>query len=221
MADEADIDRIWILRKIHKNMLYYRDLAYFAPALYQGLVDATGVDGNITSDSSWQGSYDYTQNIYRGYCRKECAVLGTRIPNAIAVPNDPSDQKDIQASRAANNAALYIREQCDMQVLTLWLVFSLFNFGTSFWTIEWVDDGDKYGWKDVPQLAEEQASIGGGQSLLHNAARPVMAIRAPSAAAAWTADHISPAPMSAYRRICRRSGCRRGILRSIFSTPAR
>ena len=164
MADEADIDRIWILRKIHKNMLYYRDLAYFAPALYQGLVDATGVDGNITSDSSWQGSYDYTQNIYRGYCRKLEAVLGTRIPNAIAVPNDPSDEKDQQASRAANNAALYIREQCDLQVQVLWLVFSLFNFGTSFWSIEWVDDGDKYGWRDVPQLAEEQASIGGGQS---------------------------------------------------------
>jgi hypothetical protein len=164
MADECDVDRIWILRKIHKNLLYYRDLAYFAPALYQGLIDATGVDGSVLPDSSWQGNgvYDYTQNIYRGYCRKLEAVLGTRIPNAIAVPNDPSDEKDIQAARAANNAALYIREQCDLQVQVLWLVFSLYNFGTSFWSIEWVEDGDKYGWKDVPQLAEEQTAIGGG-----------------------------------------------------------
>jgi hypothetical protein len=164
MADESDVDRVWILRKIHKNYLYYRDLAYFAPALYQGLIDATGVDGSVLPDSSWQGNgvYDYTQNIYRGYCRKLEAVLGTRIPNAIAVPNDPSDEKDIQAARAANNAALYIREQCDLQVQVLWLVFSLYNFGTSFWTIEWVEDGDKYGWKDVPQLAEETAALGGG-----------------------------------------------------------
>ena len=166
MADEADIDRIWILRKIHKNSLYYRDLAYFAPALYQGLVDATGIDGSVMPDSSWQGNgvYDYTQNIYRGYCRKLEAVLGTRIPNAVAVPNDPSDEKDIQAARAANNAALYIREQCELQVQVLWLVFSLFNFGTSFWTIEWVEDGDKYGWKSVEQLAEEPAAIGGGMA---------------------------------------------------------
>ena len=166
MADEADIDRVWVLRKIHKNLLYYRDLAYFAPALYQGLIDATGVDGSVLPDSSWQGNgvYDYTQNIYRGYCRKLEAVLGTRIPNAVAVPNDPSDEKDIQAARAANSAALYIREQCDLQVQVLWLVFSLYNFGTSFWSIEYVHDGDKYGWKDVPQLAEETASLGGGTS---------------------------------------------------------
>src|SRR5579872_5606804 len=68
MADEADIDRTWIFRKIHKNLLYYRDLAYFAPALYQGLIDATGIDGSALPDPSWQGNgvYDYTQNIYRG-----------------------------------------------------------------------------------------------------------------------------------------------------------
>ena len=163
-ADEADIDRIWILRLIHKAMLYYRDLAYFAPALYQGLVDATGIDGSILPDPSWMGNgvYDYTQNIYRGYCRKLEAVLGTRIPNAVAVPNDPSDEKDIKAARAANNAALYVRDHCDLQVQTLWLVFSLFNFGTSFWNIEWAVNGDKYGYKEVPQLATEDASIGGG-----------------------------------------------------------
>jgi hypothetical protein len=164
MADEADVDRVWILRKIHKNLLYYRDLAYFAPALYQGLLDATGIDGGSVADAGGSAVYDYTQNIYRGYCRKLEAVLGTRIPNAVAVPNDPSDEKDIKAARAGNNAALYIREQCELQVMVLWLVFSLYNFGTSFWAIEWVEDGDKYGWKDIPQLAEEQTQLGGGIS---------------------------------------------------------
>jgi len=165
MADELEADRVWILRRIHKHSLYYRDLAYFAPALYQGLLDATGIDGGSMGGAGQSnGVYDYTQNIYRGYCRKLEAVLGTRIPNAVAVPNNPSAENDIRAARAANNAALYIREQCELQVMVLWLVFSLFNFGTSFWTIEWVEDGDKYGWKDVPQLAEEQAQIGGGIS---------------------------------------------------------
>lgn len=164
MADEADIDRVWLLRKFHKNYLYYRDLAYFAPALYQGLVDATGIDGSILPDAAWQGNgaYDYTQNIYRGYCRKLEAVLGTRIPNAIAVPNDPTDEKDILAARAANNAAMYVRQSCELQSQILWLVFSLYNFGTSFWSIEWVEDGDKYGYKSVPQMAEEDSKMGGG-----------------------------------------------------------
>ena len=81
MADESDVDRIWILRKIHKNYLYYRDLQNFAPALYQGLVDSTGIDGSLFTGSGSDGyqGYDYTQNIYRGYCRKLCAVLGLEL----------------------------------------------------------------------------------------------------------------------------------------------
>lgn len=164
MVDESDIDRIWLLRKFHKNYLYLRDLAYFAPALYQGLVDATGIDGSILPDPSWQGNgvYDYTQNIYKGYCRKLMAVLGTRIPNAVAVPNDPSDEADIKAARAANNAALYIRDHSELQVLILWLVFGLFNFGTCFWTVEWVVDGDENGYREVSQVGTEDMPVGGG-----------------------------------------------------------
>lgn len=163
MADEADVDRIWLLRKFHKAYLYYRDLAYFAPALYQGLVDSTGIDGSILGDSNQSnGAYDYTQNIYRGYCRKMEAVLGTRIPNATAVPDDPSNDDDIRGAREANNAAQYIRQKNELQVQILWLVFSLFNFGTSFWNLEWVVDGDRYGYKTVPQFGEEDVSMGGG-----------------------------------------------------------
>lgn len=167
MADEADVDRVWILRALHKAYLYYRDLAYFAPALYQGLVDSTGIDGTMIPSGAYSGTglYDYTQNVYRGYCRKLEAVLGTRIPNAIAVPNDPSSEDDVRASRAANDAAQYIRQECDLQVLILWLVFSLYNFGTSFWNIEWEINGDKYGYKDVPvpPVPTEQ-KLGGADS---------------------------------------------------------
>ena len=164
--DDSDIDRVWLLRKFHKNYLYWRDLAYFAPALYQGLIDATGIDGSSAVDSSGQdgGVYDYTQNHYKGYGRKFMAVLGTRIPNAVAVPNDPSDELDIAAARAANNAALYIRQHCGLQIKILWMVFSIFNFGTSFWSIEWVVDGRKYGYRDVPQLDTENLDLPPDQS---------------------------------------------------------
>lgn len=164
-GDQDDIDRVWLLRKIHKNYLYYRDLAYFAPALYQGLVDATGISGEVMPDDAWNGAglYDWTQNKFKGYCRKWEAVLGTRIPNAIAVPDDTSEEKDVKAARAANNAAMYIREKCDLQTLTLFMMFSLFNFGTSFWSIEWVVDGDKYGFKTVNEPGDDQQmNVGGG-----------------------------------------------------------
>ena len=161
-SEAEDSDRIWLLRRDLKNNLYYRDLAYFAPALYQGLVDSTGIDGSLVPDPQGQGAYDYTQNVYRGYCRKLVAVLGTRIPNAVAVPNDPSDEDDIAAARAANNAAQYIRQHCDLQSQIMFLVYKLFNFGTSFWSLEWVVDGDANGYKLVPQTGEESHMLGGG-----------------------------------------------------------
>lgn len=160
MEDEADVDRIWLLRKIQKNYLYYRDLQYFVPAIVQGLVDATGIDGSMfTGDSSDDGG-DYSQNIFLGYCRKLEAVLGTRIPNVVAVPNDPSSEEDQAAAKAANDAAEYIRQKCDFSTLVLWLVFRLFISGTCFVSIEWVEDGDRYGWKEVPQEGTEPMTLG-------------------------------------------------------------
>lgn len=165
MTDEGVVDRIWLLRHYRQNYLYYQGLQNFAPAIFQGIIDQTGANGDLFQGGDMGGglgSYDYTQNTFKGYCRKEEAVLGTRIPNAVAVPNDPSDEDDIKAARAANNAAQYIRQHCELQVQILWLVFCMYCFGTCFWSIEWVIDGEKYGYKEVPQFGTEDQQMGGG-----------------------------------------------------------
>src|ERR1700684_3119182 len=81
MSDEADSDRVWILRKVMKSYLYYRDLQSYSPQLFQSIVDFTGIAGPITSmpDELGNGQYDYTQNHYRGYCRKLEALIGNRM----------------------------------------------------------------------------------------------------------------------------------------------
>ncbi len=83
------------------------------------------------------------------------------MPNAIAVPNDPSDEDDIRAAQAANDAAEYFRQKCDLQSQTLYLVFSLFVFGTNFWHIDFVFDGEKYGYADQPQMEAQPTALGG------------------------------------------------------------
>jgi len=62
-TEDESVDRTWILRRIHKAQIYYRDLQYFAPQLYQGLIDATGIDGTLFPDTyaSGGGVYDYSQ----------------------------------------------------------------------------------------------------------------------------------------------------------------
>lgn len=180
MSDEADPDRVWILRNIHKNYLYYRDLQQFAPALYQGLVDSTGIAGSTLPDEVGSGLYDYTQNVYRGYCRKLEAVLGGRMPNAIAVPDNPDDDDAARSTRSANSAALYARDKCDLQLQMIYLVFGLFNFGTMFWHVDMVEDPDNP--KTVPTMEQEQQTLGDA------------AFICPNCSAAQPADPATPPP---------------------------
>jgi hypothetical protein len=182
LSDEADPDRIYILRQIHQNYLYYRDLQQYAPSFYQGIVDVTGVAGPALPDDAGSGIYDYTQNIFRGFCRKLEAVLGNRMPNATAVPDNSDDEDSIRATRSANAAALYLREHCDLQQQSLYLVFSLFNFGTSFWHLDWLIDGEKNGYKTVTTPTTEPATLGNA------------AFNCPGCAASHPADPQNPQP---------------------------
>jgi hypothetical protein len=178
-------DRFWLLRTLHKSYLYFRDLQTYSPQLYQSLLDATSISGNNDFDELGSGLYDYTLNICRGYCRKLEAVLGNRMPNVIAVPDNPNDEECIRAAQSANNAALYIREKCDMQSLSLYLVFGHFNFGTMFWHLDVVEDGDKYGWDTIPQSETQMVPMGNA------------AFQCPACGAPIPADSENPVPPEA------------------------
>lgn len=161
-SDTADPDRVYILRVIYRNYLYFRDLEYFAPSFYAGFLDATNVVAGGSLDENANGSYDYTQNIFRGYCRKLEAVLGNRMPNVIAMPNSANDPDAIAAVESANHAAMYVRQKCSMQMQSLYLVFGLFNFGTMFWHVDWVIDEEKYGTKQIQTMTTSQQTLGNG-----------------------------------------------------------
>lgn len=160
LSDTADPDRVFILRKVHQNYLYYRDLETTAPLYYGSIQGTTNVASVGSFDQGGIGTYDYTQNIFRGYARKLEAVLGNRMPNAIAHPNNASDESGIGPCTAANHAAQYIREKCDFQQKSLYLVFGLFCFGTNFWHVDWVVDGEKYGFKPVETPGVETQALG-------------------------------------------------------------
>lgn len=160
-SDESDDGRIWILRKVRKADLYFRDLENYAPSFYQGIIDATSTTGTVPTDGYGGGDYDYTQNHYRGFCRKLEGVLGTRMPNVAAVPDNAADDKDVKAASEAQNAADYVNQECQMQKINLLLVFKSFLFGTVFGFVDWVEDGNRYGYDEIPQMGVGQQSLGG------------------------------------------------------------
>src|SRR5271166_2938455 len=164
MSDDLEPDRIWILRQIHKNYLYSRNLQNFAPQLYQSIVDFTGIGGPVSTptDENANGLYDYSQNYFKGYCRKFEAVLGNRMPNATAEPTNANDEDGVRASLSANNAAEYVRMSCNLAMKALYLTFGLFNFGTMFWHLDWVEDADKNGTISEPIMELQDGQLGDG-----------------------------------------------------------
>ncbi len=184
-ADENDSDRVWLLRIIHRNYTYYRDLMNFVASSLSGIINVTGISGpiNPATDEYQQG--DYSQNIFRGYCRKLEGVLGNRMPGCVAVPNDPDNEEAIRASKSGNAAALYFIHKCELKLLTLELIFGIFNFGTNFGRVDYEVDGDKYGYDLVPDPNAPQTV----QSAMGNSE-----FVCPACTAAIPADPNNPVP---------------------------
>lgn len=158
-SEGTNSDRIFLLRQCFKAEIYTRNLQNYAPEFYASLLDASNVVSNIPDDGG-VGRFDYSQNIYAGYLRKLMAVLGNRMPNAAAIPNNTSDPSAMSSVDSADHAALYIREHCNLQLQSLYLVYGLFNFGTNFWHLDFVIDGEKYGYKPQEVLDEQPGKLG-------------------------------------------------------------
>lgn len=159
-SDQNDPDRIWILRRIYKCFLYYHDLQGFAPSIYQGLADVTGASSTFANQATVTGQYDYSQNLFRGFARKLMAVLGNRMPNAIAVPDNADDDKSITAASTASNAAEYIRQHCELPMQMFYNLMWAWNAGTTFWHIDFIEDANEFGFKEVPEASEQQGALG-------------------------------------------------------------
>jgi hypothetical protein len=150
MSEESDPDRVWILYKNFENYIYSRGLEKYASILTQAVLAQTSSAGIGDVGEDPAGYNDYRQKHYAGFKRKFVAVIGNRLANTIAVPNNPNDEEGVRATKSANPASIYIRDKCDLESKFLDQAARIFDFGTTFWFIDWVENGDRYGYRDEP-----------------------------------------------------------------------
>lgn len=163
VEEDASPERMWVLRQMRKSGLYWRGLQYVAPYLFDsGYTEFSQVGSPISQAGPDQatGLYDYNQNIYRGYGRKFCAVLGQRSPNVKAVADDPGDDAVIKAARVADTAAAILRAKWDVDVKNMELSMYMWTDGTSFGYTPYVKNGRKYGYSSEPRLEVRDVAIG-------------------------------------------------------------
>ncbi len=159
---DTEPERIWALRQSQKADFYWRGIQYISPKFSEGgLINYSAIGSPITGNANGDSDiYDYVINIYRGYGRKFIAVLGARLPNVKAVPDDPDDENMLRLARQADAAANILRNQWDMEMRHMELALQLYKNSTAFIYTPWVTDKEKYGTRKEPKLEARQVKNG-------------------------------------------------------------
>ncbi len=159
---DTEPERIWALRQAQKADFYWRGIQYISPKFSEGgLINYSSIGSPITGNSNQDSdTYDYVINIFRGYGRKFVAVLGSRLPNVKAVPDDPDDENMLRLARQADAAANILRTQWDMEMRHMELALQLYKNSTAFIYTPWVTDKEKYGSRKEPKIEARQVKNG-------------------------------------------------------------
>ena len=99
------------------------------------------------------GRFDYPFNFIRPDGVKIAAVAG-RAPKISAVPDNPDDPDGDFTVEAVDVAREYLHEQWNIDQRQIDLFLLLYKNSTAFSYVQYVADGKKYGYTNVPQIAE-------------------------------------------------------------------
>lgn len=162
IAPDVEPEKQWQLKQAAEADFVYRGLQWIYPTMgADGSTSFSAAGSPITGNPSGsQGLYDYIQNIYRGYCRKFVAVLGQRIPNVVATPDDPDDDASLATTEQANVGSAILDAAWDTELRSLELCLHLYKNGTTFAYTPWVTDKTKYGSTQQPKMQQRTVQTG-------------------------------------------------------------
>lgn len=151
---DVEPERVWALRQAQKADFYWRALQHLGPTFNDsGQIQYSAIGAPISNaNSDSNQADDYVINIFRGYGRKFIAVLGARLPNVKAVPDDPNDEEMVKVAANADIAAIILRAKWDMEMRHMELALRLYKDSTCFLYTPWVTDGEKYGKRTEPKI---------------------------------------------------------------------
>jgi DNA-directed RNA polymerase subunit RPC12/RpoP len=137
---------------------YWRGFQYNAPSWNSnGTVGWRDISGQFRSG---RGSTDGVQvrpiNHYRKLGKRYVAILGQRAPSLKAVPDRDDDEKARRLARRADIEWKKLRSRWKVEQLQRDLALSLWKNGTTFGFLQFVADGEKNGYTEVPNFTVEQ-----------------------------------------------------------------
>lgn len=162
---EVEPERQFLYQRVMKNDKYWRGLQFLTESQGANGIEYSQVGVPQGTNDGATGAYDYVQNIYRGDGKKFIAVLGQRSPNVVAVADDPTDEESIKRTQDVETAVAILDSKWKVDEVHMQAMQGFWTAGTQFIYTPYVADGDKYGWRDEPQI--QAAPVPTGEAEYH------------------------------------------------------
>lgn len=160
---DTDPDKVVQYARARFNTLLWKNIQFVAPVMgNNGIADYQQVGGNGQTGNNYgaAGSFDYTQNDFRGFGLKYCAVVGQRAPNVKARADDPNNEESVNSTRTADDVNAILNSWWDIDNASVMVAYYNYTTGPSFLYTPYVADGDKYGWREEPNYDTQSQPMG-------------------------------------------------------------
>ena len=106
--------------------------------------------------------FDFTTNIYRAFGWTLVSVLGQKLPTTRWLPVNWQDENDVIAAKEAGKVTPIIERNNRTNLLNMRVAYLLYNHGICGGYTRYVEDGERFGYKDEDQIENLQIKIQDG-----------------------------------------------------------
>jgi hypothetical protein len=103
--------------------------------------------------------FDFSSNIYKAFGWALISVLGQKVPTVRFLPRDYRNESDLTAARAAVDVVPIIERNNRTNLLNLRAAYLLYVHGICASYTRYLADGEKFGWKDDPQIELQKVKL--------------------------------------------------------------
>ncbi len=163
-------DLMTIIKKLSSQMLYARRMQIYRAGqaeLYklgkqqilwdensESWLGVTQGGAFIPADDDRAEDDDWVLNFYKGYCESFETTASENVPPIVFVPEDSTNQEDVQAAKHACTASEFIARANDAPLLMEKYAHHGWTGGMMATYTRSVTDGQRFGWQSDPQTRE-------------------------------------------------------------------
>lgn len=106
--------------------------------------------------------FDFTTNIYRAFGWTLVSVLGQKLPTTRWLPVNWRDENDVLAAKEASSVTPIIERNNKTNLKAMRVAYLLYNHGICGAYTRYLEDGERFGYKDEDQVENLQIKIQDG-----------------------------------------------------------